>query len=124
MKTKEVLTEETKRILLLKTNEGELKVTIPNDAKITFGPSIPYAKKNDFGRVADYSLRIYKGTKENLIAVFAGVYSFRDITIPVQKLVVREAGKSIWKSDEEGYEFNQEKKFESNWVPDVKLLNE
>lgn len=126
-KTKDVLEDKTKRVLLLKTNEGELKIEIPDDAKITFGPAIPFARKAErvsYTGQSEYALRIYRGTKDNLIAVFAGVYSFRDITIPVQKLIVREAGKSIWKSDEEGFEIETAIKKDANWIPDINLLND
>jgi hypothetical protein len=35
--------------------------------------------------------------------VFLGVRDFRDETIPVWREIVREAGKTMWKSDEHGY---------------------
>lgn len=122
MPTKKPKTEDLAdvRVLSVYTVEGELEVTLPVDAKLTFGPTIPYAKKDRSGYsvpTPDYSLRIYKGSaKDNLIAVFAGVYSFRDRTIPVRKLVVREAGKSIWKSDEDGWSAETEVKKDKKYV--------
>lgn len=93
------------KTLLVKDNTGEFKVEIPMECRITFGPNVPYQRKGGYmDQQAGYSLRVYaSGSKDDLMAVFSNVVSFRDITIPVSKLVIREAGKSIWKSDEHGY---------------------
>ncbi|HSN67891.1 MAG TPA: hypothetical protein VLV48_01510 [Thermoanaerobaculia bacterium] len=116
---------ETKRVLLVKDNDGEFKVEIPEDAKLTFGPAVPYARKPGYNPETPqgYALRLYRGTKENLIAVFNGVHWFRDVTLPVSRLVIREAGKSVWKSDESGYEVQSSVKRDAQWTPDVKRLN-
>jgi hypothetical protein len=112
------------RTLLVKDREGEFKVALPEGAKLTFGPNVPYAGRN--GYVAEtksgYALRVYVGTKENLIAVFANVEWFRDVTLDVARLVVREAGKSVWKSDEKGYRTETAVKRDRKWI-DVKALN-
>lgn len=94
-----------------------MKVEIPVGARLTFGPTAPYAGKNGYGAgCGDYSLRVYTSSKnDSLVAVFAGVVSFRDITIPVSKLIIREAGKSIWKSDETGYAVENEVKYDKSW---------
>lgn len=106
------------RVLLVKTGEGELKVTIPEKAQLTFGPTVPYAKNNNgYHDRQGYSLRVYEDkAKDSLIAVFSDVHWFRDMAIPVAKLVVREAGKSVWRSDEQGYEVQESRKFERNFV--------
>ena len=105
------------RTLLLQMKEDEYRVTIPAGARITFGPTIPYQKKDKNGysgeRHDGYSLRVYENAKnDSLIAVYSGVSSFRDISMPFAKLIIREAGKSIWKSDEEGYKVEEEVKRE------------
>jgi hypothetical protein len=109
------------RTLLLQMQDDEYRITIPPGSRVTFGPTIPYQKKDSRGyadtRHDGYSLRVYENSKnDSLIAVFAGVNSFRDISMPHAKLIVREAGKQVWKSDEEGYkvesEVKQEKTFE------------
>jgi hypothetical protein len=127
---KKIVKEEvvTPRTLLIQATDGEYKVTIPAGARITFGPTIPFAPKmqggfHNPGADRGYSLRVYTTAKnDSLIAVFAGVGSFRDITIPHAKLVIREAGKSVWKSDEEGYKVEQEVKREQHFE-EFKLLN-
>lgn len=71
------------RKILVFDTEGKFVVEIPDDAKITFGPAIPYTARNPLlppGERA-YSLRVYKGNKENLLAVFDKVVSFRDMDL-------------------------------------------
>lgn len=115
------------RTLLLSTSEGEVRITIPAGSRVTFGPTIPYAPKpSAYPTPASsngYSLRVYANSKnDSLIGVFSGVYAFRDVKIPHAKLVVREAGKSVWKSDEEGYKVEEEVKRSEHWLDPLKLL--
>lgn len=112
------------RTLLVKDAEGEFKVEIPEGSKLTFGPAVPYKTKHGYEAPNHgYALRVYQGTKENLIAVFNGVTTFREIGLPVSRLVVREGGKTVWKSDEKGYEVQASVERNAAWVPDVKRLN-
>lgn len=118
MSIKKTKDDEVKsRTLLIQMKDEEYRVTIPPGARITFGPTIPYQKKNKNGYSTEshdgYSLRVYETAKnDSLIAVFSGVSSFRDISMPHAKLIIREAGKSVWKSDEEGYKVEEEVKRE------------
>lgn len=117
--------ERTVRTLLVRDGDGEFKVDLPAEAKLTFGPAVPYARKPGYApeNQGGYALRVYVGSKENLVAVFNGVQWFREIGIPVSRLVIREAGKSVWKSDDKGYEVQHDVKRDAQWVPDVKRLN-
>lgn len=115
------------RTLLIKDNDGEFKVTLPDGAHVTFGPDVPFAKGNAYAEreTRAYSLRVYadKG-KTDLVACFAGVRWFRDASLPHARLVVREAGKSMWKSDEHGYEVQTSVARDEGFVDTVRLLNE
>ena len=111
------------RTLLITTTDGDVRVTIPPGGRVTFGPTIPYEKKNDYDRQTGYSLRVYENSKnDSLIAVFAGVKCFRDISLPHSKLIIREAGKSVWKSDEEGYKVEEQVKRKSSWIDPLHQL--
>ena len=113
------------RTLLLTTSDGDFRITIPAGSRVTFGPTVPFERKDSGGYNRDkgYSLRVYENSKnDSLIAVFSGVGSFRDIDIPHAKLVIREAGKSVWKSDEEGYKVEEETKRSSTWTDSFNLL--
>jgi hypothetical protein len=44
------------------------------------------------------------------------------VTIPHAKLIIREAGKSVWKSDEEGYKVETEVKKTANWADPLRQL--
>lgn len=115
------------RTLMMTLADGkDQKITIPKGAWVTFGPTIPYKGKNQgaYERSDGYSLRVYANkAKDSLVAVFCDVKSFRDLSIPCAKLVIREAGKSVWKSDEDGYKVEREVKREKSFE-DLALLED
>lgn len=116
-----------KTFLLSMSDGKDLKIETPEGSRITFGPTIPGKRgaSNTYGNDAQsgYSLRIYENKKnDSLIAVFCDVRSFRDITLPCSKLIIREAGKSVWKSDEEGFKVEQEVKYDKSFQ-DLQLLD-
>lgn len=104
---------------LLVVGDKEYKITIPDDCKITFGPfAPPSGKESGYGQSAKASgtLRIYQGTKENIIGCFSPVSSFRDITsITYSEKVAVEEGASLWKNDVNGYEREERVKSRSEW---------
>lgn len=68
----------------------QFTVTVPDDAKITFGPAIPFPARNEQSarfqpRDNTYALRIYKGNKDNLLAVFPDVRGFRDEALEIEE---------------------------------------
>lgn len=85
------------------------RVTIPDDARLTFGPWSPppsAESKRGGGGWSDESkrgtLRVYKGAgTTNILAVFTGVRTFRDVsTISYTKQVLREGTSAIWQNDD------------------------
>jgi hypothetical protein len=105
---------------LLVFGEKTFKIVVPDDAKITFGPfSPPTAGGRDqwyqSGR-ATGTLRIYKGSKENIIGVFTGVHGFRDLSLEYAEEVAREEGATIWKSDEHGYMREDKRSGSREWI--------
>lgn len=74
---------ETKRKLLVTDSDGMFTVEIPEDAKITFGPPVPFVGDTNQRNYDGYALRIYRGSKENLLAVFPRVRAFRDLSLTV-----------------------------------------
>ena len=104
---------------LLVFGEKTFRITVPDDAKITFGPFSPPGRQHDHymasGR-AEGTLRIYQGSKENIIAVFAGVRGFRDLSLQYAEEVAKEEGATIWKSDEHGYMREDRVQRRNEWV--------
>lgn len=112
------------KILAVKKIDGEYQIEIPADAQLTFGPAIPQARSDKGGYSVDprreYALRVYQGTKTNIIAVFTGVVEFRVLDLfAVKKKIASEAGQTIWKSDEEGFEISKKVKREGKWVDET-----
>jgi hypothetical protein len=91
---------------LLVFGERTFKIEVPDDAKVTFGPWSPPSRGDvnwqGSGR-AEGTLRIYRGSKENIVALFTGVRGFRDLSLSYQEQVAKEEGATIWKDDDEGY---------------------
>src|SRR5690349_12086301 len=101
---------------LLVFGEKTFKITVPDDARVTFGPWSPPSRKNGemYGDPESRrgTLRVYKGSGQketNIIACFTGVRSFRDLSIGYAEEVAREEGSVIWKDDEKGYSREEKK---------------
>lgn len=110
---------------LLVEGEKTFKIDIPDDAKITFGPfAPPSAKDSKYGSSSGErsrgTLRIYRGTKDNIIGCFSPVSSFREITaINYSEQVAKEEGAVLWKSDANGYEREEKVKRTEEWKPEA-----
>lgn len=108
---------------LLVQGKKTFKITIPDDAKVTFGPwSPPKGERHWEDGNKTGTLRIYQGSKENIIACFSGVESFRDLSMGYAEEVVREEGSVIWKDDEAGYVREDKKKSTRDWIEPQKQL--
>ena len=112
------MSDETRELLVF--GPKTFRIKIPADAKITFGPFSPptSAGKDNWmasGRAVG-TLRIYKGSKENIIGVFTDVQGFRDLSLDYMEEVVREEGATIWKSDEHGYMREEKTEATKTWV--------
>jgi len=111
------------RTLLVKA-EKTFKITIPDDARVTFGPwSPPQAgTKTTYtdptGRSLSGTLRVYSGPKatDSVLAVFSGVTGYRDLSIGYEEEVAREEGAIIWKSDKDGYKREEKVKRQTDWL--------
>jgi hypothetical protein len=82
------------RKILVSDTSGTFHITVPDNAKLTFGPTIPYTPSTRPGYAQPeraYSLRVYLGSKENLYAVFPDVKGFRDLSIEVEPVVPPDA---------------------------------
>jgi hypothetical protein len=97
------------------------KISVPEGAKITFGPwSPPRTKETKWDQPMDTSrggtLRIYQGTKDNIIACFSNVNGFRDLSLGYAEEVAKEEGATIWKDDEQGYVRESKVAMKRKWV--------
>lgn len=103
---------------LLVTGPKNFKVTIPDGAKVTFGPWAPPGKKGEWSEPkAAGTLRVYIGSEKNIIGCFSPVYSFRDLSnIGYAEEIAREEGAVMWKDDEKGYIREDKIKREKVWV--------
>lgn len=89
--------EDTRTLLVTETNGKQFKITIPADYKVTFGKQ-PGSRDYD---AASASLRIYENESKQR-ACFIGVRSFRDLGLPLTRLVISEDGSSRWSDDGDG----------------------
>ena len=115
---------------ILVEGDKTFKIEVPDNASITFGPWSPkdagdkgYSSGLDNARRG--TLRIYDGPKStaNILAVFSGVRSFRDLSISYSEMVAREEGAALWKSDEDGYIREEKGTVSRAWTEDpIKAL--
>lgn len=65
------------RVLLIEDSTGEIKITIPDTYKVTYGVTQP-------GHDHSMSLRVWR-TKDQQYACFRNVLAFRDLSIPMER---------------------------------------
>lgn len=92
--------EDTRTLLVTETNGKQFKITIPADYKVTFGKQPGSSGRTPY-EPAEPSLRIYENDSKQR-ACFVGIRSFRDLSLPVTRLVISEDGTSRWSSDGDG----------------------
>jgi hypothetical protein len=114
----------SRTLLVTKTDGKELKITIPDDVRITFGPWSPPNSKDNYdraGRSLAGTLRIYQGaTKatESILAVISEVEGFRDIdAIDYLEKVTVEKGATMWESDQHGFVREEKVTRDEQWEP-------
>lgn len=99
------------------------RITVPEDAKITFGPFSPPQSKAKGEQWSQESkagtLRIYDKTTGNPLAVFSGVNGFRDLSVGYAEQVAKEEGATLWKDDEKGYTREHKQSMQREWVEET-----
>jgi hypothetical protein len=112
--------EETRQLLVF--GEKTFKITVPANAKITFGPFAPPTRADMDYRSSSRAvgtLRIYDKSKERIIACFTPVSGFRDLALEYAEQVAVEEGASIWKSDQDGYTREDKVTRAKKWVGEI-----
>lgn len=117
---------------LIVTRDGgskDLRVTIPDDARVTFGPFSPPSKDKAGYDRGDGSkrgtLRVYNGkSTTDVIAVISNVTGFSDTAvIEIEEKIAVEEGATMWKSDKSGYKREEKVTRKEYWDgTDVPLL--
>jgi hypothetical protein len=107
---------------LLVFGDKTFRITIPDEARVTFGPWSPPPKDpgtRGWGEEGKRgTLRVYGRTKEDVLAVFAGVTGFRDMSIGYAEQVAKEEGATIWKDDATGYTRETKVSRDTTWLDD------
>jgi hypothetical protein len=117
---------------LLVEGKKPLRITIPDDARVTFGPfSPPTAESKGYGneKALVGTLRVYDGkgaaAKQSILAVFTDVRGFRDLSsIEYEEQVATEEVRTVWKSDQNGYSSEVNGTTEKMWVQDPALITD
>ena len=116
------------RTILVERGMGtEFRITVEDEDKLTFAPFSPPKGEAGWARSAQAvgTLRVYRGSEKNIIAVFSDVTSFRDVSIQYSERVAVEEGATIWKSDQNGYEREEKRSVTHQWTDDeTPLLDE
>lgn len=98
-----------KTILVLTGDGKEFRITVPDDARMTYGPFSPPAAKGQNGGYGESAkavgtLRVYQGEgTKNILGVWSNVTSFRDVALDFEEKVATEEVSTMWKSDRHGY---------------------
>ena len=103
-----VVTPLAARLLQVHDADGDFRVEVPGESKITFGPAIPMSSKGTRMHLPEgsqvYALRVYKGPTERagLLAVFPGITGFRDLgLVKVHRPARAEGGEMGWVEDQD-----------------------
>ena len=98
---------ETRTLLVNSRHDGTFKIEIPADWKVTFGAF----QSGRFGGEGGAALRIYEAENKQR-ACFVDVKSFRDLSIPVSRLIKQKSGESHWEDSGDG-DFSESRKVKS-----------
>jgi hypothetical protein len=111
------------RVILI-TGDKDFKITVPDDAKLTFAPWSPPTKDGYIQTPSQLrgTLHVYQGTEKNILACFSGVASFRDVSLGYSEKVAVEEGATLWKSDEKGYEREHKVSVQHEWQDEAPAL--
>jgi hypothetical protein len=115
---------------ILVNGDKKFRIKIPDDAELTFGPWSPPTSRESNYTPRDVesrrgTLRVYSAKKTEILAVFAGVTSFRDVSsIEYEEETIRLEGQAVWKSDEHGYRTESAENRKYEWTPDRAELPE
>jgi len=106
---------------LLVFGNKTFRITVPDEAKITFGPWSPPTGEGKYQvteKALNGTLRVYENAKTGagILAVFSGVTGFRDTAIEYAEEVAREEGAIIWKSDKDGYQREEKVSRKTDWL--------
>lgn len=105
----------TFRTLEITRPAGDIRITIPADWKITFGPVAPGSKVG--GAMA---LRLWESeTKQR--ACYVNVESFRDVSIVASVRAIRRYGTQDWYADDKRYSGKAAELVERAWVPEDQI---
>ena len=113
---------------LLVFGDKDFKITVDAESKITFAPFSPPRANDSRGygggeRSSVGTLRIYaENNEKRIIAVFAGVRGFRDMSLDYIEKVIVEEGATIWKNDENGYMRDSKVEGSAKWVQPAPAL--
>ena len=109
----------SKILLVTKTNGKKFRITVTDEAKVTFGPwSPPGEKATAYSEKAlAGTLRVYesKKTGASILGVFSGVASFRDDTLDYEEEIITQEVATLWKSDNKGYRREETAKVSSSF---------
>lgn len=112
MPTKVTKPTEATRTYLIERSREQIKVTVPDTWRVTFGPVVVGIKK-EYGTSSAPVLRFYEG--EIARALFTDVESFREVSIPVEKLFVKRKGSAKWEESRSGSSSAKEEVIEEKW---------
>ena len=119
MTTKKKPTASTTTYLIERGKE-QLRVTVPSDWKVTCGPIVPTRsqnRNNSYGGYdAPHCIRFYEANDKQR-AIFTGVTAFRDLSIPVEKMVQRVESGTYSKKTEKGELAESATAVEDAWIP-------
>lgn len=107
------------RVLIVKAQKT-FRITVPDEAKITFGPWSPQTESSKYAsdKALVGTLRVYAndGAKASVLAVFSGVTEYRDTSIEYEERIVVEEGSTVWNSDRTGYKREEKVKRDESWA--------
>lgn len=112
------------------SDRKEKRISIPDDARVTFGPwSPPGGTEKSYNvseRALAGTLRVYShGTKatENILLVLTGVAAFFDTNdIEVEEKMAEVVGSTAWSSSKSGYKIEEQVQTKESWAPAGKLV--
>lgn len=111
-------TAEVMKTYIIQKSDETIRITVPAEWKVTFGPGVPRNNKNGFNHNQEigWALRFYESTDKQR-AIYTNVRGFFDASIKTERLVKAVKVETKSENNHKGSKANEVVEKAEEWIP-------